>query len=75
MFSLNNKIQIFNNCKMVSQLKERLSHSVLYNFAKWITQGPKAYQSVAHSLDVGMIHASVKQLGKPVSINMILKYC
>ena len=51
MFSLNNKIQ---KCKTVSQLKERLSHSVLYNFAKWITQGPKKYQRVAHSLDVGM---------------------
>ena len=55
MFSLHNKIQIFNKCKMVNQLEERLPHSGLYAFANLITQGPKSYQRVTHSRDVRMI--------------------
>ena len=75
MFSLDTKIQIFNKCKMVNQFKERLPHSGLYNFVNWITQGPLPGWSNDYYLWQIKSHASVKQLGQPVSISMILKYC
>ena len=74
-FILNNKIQIFNNCKMVNQFKKRLPHYGLYNFVNWITQGPLAGCWNDYYLWQNRSHASVKQLGQPVSISMILKYC
>ena len=83
MLNFSNKIKLFNNCKKVNQLKERLPYCGLYNFFHSITQGPKAYQRPTHSLDVSKIiicgmhirsHASVKQLGQAVSISMILHY-
>ena len=52
MFSFNNKIQIFNHRKMANEIKERLPHSGLCNFAERITQGSKAYQCLTHSLAV-----------------------
>ena len=38
MFNFNKKIQIFNHCKIVNYIKERLSHSGLNNFADRITK-------------------------------------
>ena len=71
MLILNNKIQIFNNCKMENQFKERLPQSGLYNFFKWITQGhfPGCWND--YYLRQIRSHASVKQLGQPVSISTI----
>ena len=74
MFLLNNKIQIFSNCKMVNQFKESLPHSGLYNFVNWIAQGPLPECWNDDYLWQIRSHASVKQLGQPVSISMILKY-
>ena len=71
MLILNNKIQIFNNCKMANQFKERLPHSGLYNFVNWITQGPLPGCWNDSYLWQIRRHASVKQLGQPVSITTI----
>ena len=66
MFILSNKIQIFNNCKMVNQFKERLPHSG--NFVNWIAQGPLPGCWNDYYLWQIRSHASVNQLGQPVSI-------
>ena len=59
---------------MVNQFKERLPHSGLYNLVNWIAQGPLPECWNDDYLWQIRIHASVKQLGHPVSISMILKY-
>ena len=74
MLILKNKIQIFNNCKMVNQFKERLPHSDLYNFVNWITQGPLPGCWNDYYLWQIRSHASVKQLGQPVSANNLVSY-